>query len=194
QIAGLGASVVVTVDCGIDSIAEAEEAKRLGLELIVTDHHEPKDRLPEAAVLVHPRLPGTTYPFGGLSGSGVAFKLAWALCKRASGTVRVTPRFREYLLDSVTLAALGMVADVVPLLDENRIFVRHGLARLRECASVGLKALLEVAGLQDRAPSAADIGFYLAPRLNAAGRLGCARLVVELLTTALPDRAKELAK
>src|SRR5205085_12489711 len=110
-----------------------------------------------ADVLVHPRLPGGAYPCGMLSGSGVAFKLAWALCQRASGATRVTPRFREYLLDSVTLAALGMVADVVPLLDENRIFVRHGLARLRECASVGLKALLEVAGLDGRPPTAGDV-------------------------------------
>jgi len=195
QIAGSGASMVVTVDCGIGSIAEAEEARRLGLELIVTDHHEPKPLLPEAAAVVHPRLPGTTYPFGGLSGSGVAFKLAWALCQRASGATKVTPRLREFLLDSVALAALGMVADYVPLHDENRVFVRHGLRRLARTTSPGLAALLESAGLRGKAElRASDISFALAPRLNAAGRLGCARLVVDLLTTPSRSRATELAR
>ncbi len=195
QIAASGVGIVVTVDCGISSIHEAEEAKRLGIELIVTDHHEPRARLPEAAVVVHPRLPGTTYPFGGLSGSGVAFKLAWALCQKASGATKVTPRLREFLLDSVALAAMGMVADWVPLLDENRIFVRHGLCRLWRSKTPGLAALLQAAGLQERSEvRASDISFSLAPRLNAAGRLGCARLVVDLLTTTCSNRAGELAR
>jgi single-stranded-DNA-specific exonuclease len=188
-------TLVVTVDCGIASIAEAEEARRLGLELLVTDHHEPNERLPDAAVLVHPRLGQGAYPFGGLSGSGVAFKLAWALCKRASGGDKVTPPLRECLLHAVALAALGTVADVVPLHDENRILVRHGLARLRRSPGDGLKALLQSAGLADKPTLAAgDIGFSVAPRLNAAGRLGTARLAVELLTTPSPQRAGELAR
>ncbi|HXG09640.1 MAG TPA: single-stranded-DNA-specific exonuclease RecJ [Gemmataceae bacterium] len=195
QIARQGAEVVITVDCGIGSVAEAEEAKRLGLELIITDHHEPRERLPEAAVLVHPRLPSGSYPFPYLSGSAVAFKVAWALCQLDCGSPRVTPRHREYLLDSVALAALGTVADVVPLHDENRILVRHGLVRLRQAPTPGLKALLEGAGLGDRPElRAADIGYRLAPRLNAAGRLACARLVVELLTTPSPQRALDLAR
>ncbi len=195
QIARSGAAVVVTVDCGITSVAEAEEAKRLGLELIITDHHEFTDRLPDAAAVVHPRLPGGGYPFGDLSGSGVAFKLTWALCQRASGAPRVTPQWREFLLDSVALAALGMVADCVPLLDENRIIVHHGLARLRQTGSVGLKALLAAAGLAEKAAvCAGDIGFLVAPRINAAGRLGCARLVIELLTTTARERAAELTR
>jgi single-stranded-DNA-specific exonuclease len=195
QIARTGASLVVTVDCGIASVAEAEEAKRLGLELIITDHHEFKERLPDAAALVHPRLPDTDYPFGGLSGSGVAFKLAWALSVQSCGSDKVTPRFRDYLLDACMLAALGTVADVVPLQDENRIFVRHGLARLRQAPLLGLKALLAAAGLGDKGDlRAADIGFKLAPRLNAAGRLGCARMVVELLTTTSEARAAQLAE
>jgi single-stranded-DNA-specific exonuclease len=195
QIAGSGAAVVVTVDCGIASIAEAEEAARLGLELLITDHHEPKAALPPAAVLVHPRLSEGAYPFGGLSGSAVAFKVAWALCQKVCGGERVGPRQREFLLDAVGLAALGIVADVVPLHDENRILVRHGLVRLKQSPSLGLKALAECAGLTAGGEvRASDIGFKLGPRLNAAGRLGCARLVVELLTTTSPQRAMDLAR
>ena len=195
RIAQMGTSVVVTVDCGIGAVAEALEARRLGQELIITDHHELRERLPDAAVLVHPRLPGTSYPFVGLSGAGVAFKLAWALCQRACGSERVTPRYRDFLLDSVVLAALGLVADVVPVLDENRIFVRYGLTRLRQAPSPGLKALLDATRLADKAQlSADDISFKLAPRLNAVGRLGSARMVIELLTTTSAQRAVDLAR
>jgi single-stranded-DNA-specific exonuclease len=198
RIAEGGTSVVITVDCGIGSIAEAEEARKLGLELLITDHHEPRDRLPEVPVLVHPRLGSNghpPYPFGSLSGSGVAFKVAWALAKLASGGDKVTPRYRDYLLDAVSLAALGTVADVVPLLDENRIFVRHGLSRLRQAPLPGLKALIRSAGLEAKADLVAmDIGYSLAPRLNAAGRLGSACLAVELLTTVSEQRAADLAR
>ncbi|HEV3238250.1 MAG TPA: single-stranded-DNA-specific exonuclease RecJ [Gemmataceae bacterium] len=195
QLAASGIKVVVTVDCGIASLEEAEEAKRLGLELIITDHHEPRDTLPDAAVLVHPRLPDGVYPFGHLSGAGVALKLAWALSQRACGSEKVTPRFRDYLMDAVALASLGTVADVVPLHDENRILVRHGLVRIKQAPSVGLQALIEATGFTNGSSLRAyDIGFRLAPRLNAAGRLGCARLVIELLTTNSPQRAKDLAR
>jgi len=189
------AQVLVTVDCGIANVAEAEEARRLGLELIVTDHHELGPTLPEAAVLVHPRLPGSRYPFAGLSGAGVALKLAWAFCQRVVGGERVTPQLREFLLDGVALAALGLIADAVPLQDENRALVVNGLKRLREAPSPGIKALFEVSGLEEQTPlRAEDVSFKLAPRLNAAGRLGSARLVVELLTTQSPQRAAELAR
>jgi single-stranded-DNA-specific exonuclease len=195
QIANSGAKVVITVDCGIASLAEAEEARRLGLELIITDHHEPQDRLPDASALVHPRLPGASYPFGELSGAGVAFKLAWALCKNACGSERVEPRMREFLLDGLVLTAFGLVADVVPLTGENRIFVRHGLARIRQAPSPGLTALLQIAALHDKEQlTADDVSFKLAPRLNAVGRLGSARLVIELLTTTSVQRATDLAR
>lgn len=195
QLAASGVVLLVTVDCGITSVAEAEEAKRLGVELIVTDHHEFAATLPRADVLVHPRLPGSAYPHAGLSGAGVAFKLAWAIAQRASGSERVSPKLREFLLDSLGLAALGLVADVVPLRDENRAFVRHGLERLAKRPSPGLKALCQVAKVGDAKPIRSDdIGFRLAPRLNAAGRLDCARLVVELLTTKNPERAEEIAE
>ena len=195
QIAATGVSLVVTVDCGIASVAEAAEAKRLGLELIVTDHHEYKETLPDAAVLVHPRLPGGAYPFGGLSGSAVALKLAWRLAQKASGGPKVTPRYKEFLLDAVALASLGVVADVVPLLDENRILVRYGLHRLREAPPLGVRALCQAAGIEDGAELRAyDVAFRIAPRLNAAGRLGCARLVVDLLTTTRQEQATDLAR
>ena len=195
QIAQSGATLVVTVDCGISALEEAEEARQLGLELIVTDHHEFKPTLPCAAVMVHPRLPGGDYPYGGLSGAGVAFKVAWALCQLASGSEKVAPPMREFLLDGVALATLGLVADVVPLQAENRVFVRHGLARLEKMTSPGIRALLDVAGIGSKSPLLAeDIGFKLAPRLNAAGRLGSARLVVELLTTTAAPRAADLAR
>jgi single-stranded-DNA-specific exonuclease len=194
QFAQEGTQVVVTVDCGISAIHEAEEARRLGLELIITDHHEILPTLPAATAIVHPRLPESRYPFGGLSGSGVAFKLAWALCQKISGGEKVSPRLREFLLDAVGLAALGLIADVVPLQDENRILVKHGLNRIQKSPSVGVRALLESAGLTpEKAIASDDVSFKLAPRLNSAGRLGCARLVVELLTTTDTRKARELA-
>lgn len=195
QIAQSGAQMVVTVDCGIASVHEADVARELGLDLIITDHHEPRERRPDAAAIVHPRLPAGAYPFGGLSGAAVAFKVAWRLAQLASGSDKVTPRFRDFLLDAVALATLGTIADVVPLHDENRIFVRHGLARLRSAPTPGLRALIEAAGLGEAASiRASDVAFKLAPRLNAAGRLGCARLVVELLTTTSAPRAADHAR
>ncbi len=195
QLAQLDTAMVVTVDCGIASVEEAEEAKRLGLELIVTDHHEFKETLPDASVLVHPRLPGTSYPFGHLCGSAVAFKLAWSLAQKACGSEKVDARYREFLLDAVALASLGVVADVVPLHDENRIIVKHGLSRLKAKPPLGLKALCETAEVRSDLPiRASDIGFRLGPRLNAAGRLGWARIAVELLTTTKAQTATDLAR
>ncbi len=195
SLAAQEAELLVTVDCGIASPEEAITARQCGLELIVTDHHEPGLRLPEAAAIVHPGLPGREYPFPGLSGSGVALKLAWAVCQQASGVRKVGQRMKDFLLQAVGLAALGTVADVVPLIDENRVLVRHGLRSLKQRPSLGLAALMEIAGL-DHKPQldAEDVAFTLGPRLNAAGRLGQAQLAVELLVTDRPDRAKELAE
>lgn len=196
-----GVSLVVSVDCGIASLAEAQTARDIGLELIITDHHEMKmgldgPLLPVADVLVHPRLPAPEpYPFGDLSGAGVAFKLAWAVAQQVCGAEKVPADVREVLLDAVGLAALGLVADVVPLRDENRIFVRHGLERIRTNPSVGLKALLAASGVKpDQVLTSEDVGFKLAPRLNAAGRLGCASFAVELLTTLSTTKAVQLAE
>lgn len=189
-----GAQLVITVDCGIASVAEALTAKQLGLELIITDHHSFADTLPEADVLVHPRLPGAGYPFGELCGAGVAFKLAWAIATRACGSKQVTPRLREMLLRGIGLASLGTVADVVPLLDENRIYVKHGLECLRLKGGPGINRLLELAKLQEKSQlESEDVAFRLAPRLNAAGRLGQAAFGIELLTTSDAARAVQLA-
>lgn len=186
--------LVVTVDCGITSTVEAALARELGLELIITDHHQFADALPADTVLVHPRLPGGGYPFGELCGVGVAFKLAWAICARLGDGKRASPKMREFLLGAIGLAAIGTIADVVPLVDENRILVHFGLASLMERANPGLKGLMRVAGLADRESlQAEDIAFAIAPRINAAGRLGQARLAVELLTTSDTERAAALA-
>jgi single-stranded-DNA-specific exonuclease len=195
SLAERGTQVLVTVDCGIASVAEAETARELGIDLIVTDHHEPAERLPDAQAIVHPSLPGQDYPFAGLSGAGVALKLAWALCQQASGAKRVNPRMRDFLISAVGLAAMGTVADVVPLIDENRVLVRHGLVSLKEKPGLGLEALMRITELDSKpALDAEDIGFVLGPRLNAAGRLGQAQLAIELLSTDRPDRAEELAQ
>lgn len=195
KLAAEGAQLVVTVDCGITSVAEARVAREQGLQLIITDHHEPGAELPDATAIVHPKLPGTAYPFAGLCGAGVAFKLAWALCQQASGAKRVGEAMRNFLLEAVGLAALGTVADVVPLVDENRVLVTHGLLSLKERRGAGLNALFQVTGLDKQSRVDSDhIGFTLAPRLNAAGRLGQARLGVDLLTTHCPERSLELAQ
>ena len=185
--------LLITVDCGIASVREAELARELGLELIITDHHHMAEELPDA-VRVHPRLPGSEYPFGDLCGAGVAFKLAWGVCQLLGDGKKASPRMREFLIGAVGLAAIGTVADVVPLTGENRILVRYGLESLIKRPTPGLTALMKVAGCSDNGTlDAEDIGFGLGPRINAAGRLGQARLAVELLTTDNAERAKALA-
>lgn len=187
--------LLITVDCGIASVAEAAFARELGLELIITDHHQFAEELPPAACLVHPRLPGSQYPFGELCGAGVAFKLAWSICQQLGDGKKASPHMREFLKEAVTLAAIGTVADVVPLVGENRMLVRYGLTTLPQFKGIGLRALMKTGDLLNRPNyTAEDIGFGISPRINAAGRLGQARLAVELLTTDKPDRAMQLAE
>jgi single-stranded-DNA-specific exonuclease len=194
KLAQAGTSLVVSVDCGIGSVGEAQTARRLGLELIITDHHQIAEQLPEA-MIIHPRLPGHDYPFGSLCGAGIAFKLAWALCQRTSQSKRVSAPLRAFLLEALGLAAIGTVADVVPLVDENRVMVKHGLMSLKSRPAAGIAQLMQIGGLIDkRELTSEDIAFGLAPRLNAAGRLGQAQLGVELLVTDDVDRAKSLAQ
>ena len=195
QLAAEGARVLVTVDCGITGLEEVARARDLGLDVIVTDHHEPKPgRLPPAQVLVDPKLPDSSYPFRELSGAGIALKLAWAIGQRLSRRDRVSEPFREFLVAATGLAALGTIADVVPLVGENHVLASFGLRALAGSRQAGLAALLQTARIEDRALEADDIGFILGPRLNAAGRLGHARDAVTLLTTADPEAATTIAK
>ncbi len=195
KLADQGTEVVVTVDCGVASVAEAEVAKELGLTLIITDHHQLAETLPTAAAIVHPDLPDSDYPFAGLCGAAVAFKLAWAICQCASDGKKVTDRLRTFLLQAVGLAAIGTVCDVVPLLDENRILVRHGLNALKAQPTVGLEALMRSTKLSDKKRlECEDIGFTIGPRLNAAGRMGQAEIAIELLTTESAQRADTIAQ
>ncbi len=189
------AELVITVDCGISAIAEARLARDLGVELIITDHHTLGPDLPDAAVVVHPRLPGGSYPFGDLCGCAVAFKLAWQICKSFGDGKKASPHLRDFLVKSIGLVAMATVADVMPIHGENRLLVRHGLAGLNASPSHGLKALMTVAGcLGARELSTGTVGFKLAPRINAAGRLERAMVAVEMLTTDDPTRAEELAR
>ena len=194
KLAQRGKKIIVSVDCGITSIAHAQLCKELGIKLVITDHHTIGDQLPEADAIVHPRLPGTAYPFGELCGAGVAFKLAWSICQSVCGAKKVTEPMRRFLMQSLSLAAIGTVADVVPLLDENRILVEHGIRMLRAEPVPGLVELMRVTKLdQVSTLDTESIAFNIAPRLNAAGRLGQAQLAVELLTTQPGERATQLA-
>lgn len=192
KLADDGAALIVSVDCGISAAEVAEDLARRGVSLIVTDHHQPPPELPCADVIVHPEI-GAAYPNRNLCGAGVAFKLAWAIAQCVSKSERVSPKFQSLLMDLLPLAALGTIADVVSLTGENRIIAKHGLTGLRRTRFVGLRALMEQSGLADGRISGYDVGFKLAPRINAAGRMGHARLAVELLTRADERRAREIA-
>jgi single-stranded-DNA-specific exonuclease len=187
-----GARLIITIDCGITAVEVADALRDTGVKLIITDHHRPDEALPRADAIVHPTV-GGEYPNENLSGAGVAFKLAWSIARRLSNADRVQPEFRQWLVELLPLAALGTIADVVPLVDENRIIAKHGLAKLPTTSLPGLRALMESAGLSSEKVSGHDVGFKLAPRINAAGRIGHARLAVELLTRADEDRAREIA-
>lgn len=189
--------LIISVDCGITAAIPAREAKARGRDLIITDHHTPPKSvtdLPEAFALVHPLTPGhTPYPFPHLCGAGVAYKLAWRLATLSSGGDKVHPPLRALLIELLALAAMGVIADVVPLLGENRVIARFGLQQITRSSIVGVRALCEESKLHEGI-DASDIGFRLGPRLNAIGRLGHARAALELLMTTDADRAATIAK
>ena len=193
KLADKGTQLIITVDCGITACAEAKLAADLGIDLIITDHHTKDAQLPQACAIVHPDLDGQNYPNKNLCGAAVAFKLAWALAQKLSGTQKVSPEFRDYLINATALVALGTIADVVPLTGENRILANFGLQGLAASKDTGIAALINACGLNGEKLDSADIGFKLAPRLNAAGRMGHARLAVELFTKAGPAKAAEIA-
>ncbi len=199
QLCEAGHKLIVTVDCGVTAIDAAKIARDRGVDLIITDHHEWKHRaadksaadLPECHAIVHPRLPAcgqAAYPNPHLCGAGVAFKLAWEIGKATSGAAKVSEEYRAFLLEATALAALGTIADVVPLKGENRVLAHFGLKGLVHSRLTGIQALLASAKLAGKKLDAYHVGFLLAPRLNACGRMGHAREAVEMLTRA--DRAQ----
>ena len=223
QVCDQGAGLIISVDCGVTAVDEVKVACERGVDVIITDHHEWKScrrvveglggdvenasstpppyqptaqpLLPDCYAVVHPRLPhdGPPYPNPLLCGAGAAFKLAWGVGKVITGGDRVGDEFRSFLVNAMALAALGTIADVVPLVGENRVIAHQGLVGLRESGLVGLRALIASAKLEGKALDSFDVGFKLAPRLNASGRMGHARLAVEMLTTADERKAAEIA-
>lgn len=186
QIAEMGVNLIVTVDCGIRSVDVVETVKQHGMEIIITDHHECGEILPAALAVVNPHREDNAYPFQELAGVGVAFKLMQAVTDSIG--------YSELLYEVLDIAAIGTIADVVPLLDENRIIVKNGLETLMTTQNIGLKALIDVSGLKDKQISSYNIAFIIAPRINAAGRLADASRCVELLTTENEALAYEIAE
>ena len=184
QLHDEGVKLIVTVDCGITAVSEAELCRKLGIDLVITDHHECKQTLPAAIAVVDPHRPDGGYPHKNLSGVGVAFKLASALCGSQETVLE------EY----ADMVCLGTVADVMPLQGENRVFVARGLESLAHTRRPGIAALMAECGCAPEAVSASSIGFMLAPRINAAGRMGQIDLAVELFLTDDPDKAAEAAR
>lgn len=184
QLHAEGVKLIVTVDCGITAVNEAELCKQLGIDLVITDHHECKQMLPAAAAVVDPHRCDGGYPHKNLSGVGVAFKLASALCGSQETVLE------EY----ADMVCLGTVADVMPLQGENRVFVARGLESLAHTKRPGIAALMAECGCAPETVSASSIGFMLAPRINAAGRMGQIDLAVELFLTDDPDKAAEAAR
>ena len=184
QLHAEGVKLIVTVDCGITAVSEAELCKQLGIDLVITDHHECKQTLPAAVAVVDPHRCDGGYPHKNLSGVGVAFKLASALCGSQETVLE------EY----ADMVCLGTVADVMPLQGENRVFVARGLESLAHTKRPGIAALMAECGCAPETVSASSIGFMLAPRINAAGRMGQIDLAVELFLTDDPDKAAEAAR
>jgi single-stranded-DNA-specific exonuclease len=186
-----GISLIVSVDTGIRAAEVVRVAANLGIDVIVTDHHLPESELPPALAVLNPNRPGCAYPEKNLCGAGVAFKLAQALLGTLGWPAEKLARVTESFLKIV---ALGTVADVVPLRGENRIIVKHGLAGLGNVRNQGLRALLDVAGFTGAGvPTAGQVAFRIAPRMNAAGRMDTATAVIELFLTGDAARAREIA-
>ena len=181
---GEGVKLIVTVDCGITAVEEALLCKECGIDLVITDHHECKEQLPDAVAVVDPHRPDGGYPHKNLSGVGVAFKLAAALSGDQNAVLE------EY----ADMVCLGTVADVMPLVGENRVFVSHGLELLKNTRRPGIAALMAESGCERDAVNATSIGYMLAPRINAAGRMGQIDLAVELFLTDDEEKASHLAK
>ena len=188
KIHAQGVTLLITVDCGITAVKEIAYAKELGIETIITDHHECKDETPDAYCLLNPKQPDCGYPFKKLAGVGVAFKLLQAL------TIKMHFHMRELIDEYIDLVAIGTIADVMSLVGENRIIVKRGLELLKYTFNRGIRALAEVADINLSNVQTGTIGFMLAPRINAAGRMGNPRCAVELLLAKDDMSAKRYAE
>jgi single-stranded-DNA-specific exonuclease len=194
EFAQQGGKLVITVDCGISNTDEVKKAQEMGVDVIITDHHEIPEEIPPAYAILNPKQTDCSFPFKSLAGVGVAFNLIIALRARLrdlgewkEGEI---PNLRRYL----DLVALGTVADLVPLRDENRIFVRFGLEELTSGSRLSTRVLKGTCGLEERIITSGNIGYQLAPRINAAGRIGEAQRAIELLVTQEREKAEELAR
>ncbi len=195
QIARAGTKLLITVDCGITAFDSAVGAEEKNIDLVITDHHRPSPdgKVPRAVAIVHPNL-DKNYPAQFSSGAAVAFKLAWAVVNRIKGKSPTPPHLKEFLINATVFAAMGTIADVVDLRDENRIISSFGLRAISESSLPGIEALINAAGVKNKTIDSFHIGFCLAPVLNAAGRMGHARLAVELLTSDNALKAVRIAE
>jgi single-stranded-DNA-specific exonuclease len=194
KFAQQGVKLIITADCGISDMDAVKRGREMGVDVIITDHHEVPEEIPPACAVLNPKQRDCSFPFKSLAGVGVIFNLIIALRaklrERGAWKDAEVPNLRRYL----DLVAMGTVADLVPLLDENRIFVRFGLEELTEGNRLGPRVLKEACGLKDGIITTGNIGFKMAPRINAAGRLGDAQRAVELLVTQELREAEEIAR
>ena len=195
QIVNTGAKLIITVDCGVTAFDSAQAVMDKGIDLIITDHHRPSNdgKLPPAVAIVHPNL-DENYPSQSNAGATVAFKLAWAVVNRLKGTSATPQHLRQFLINATIFAAMGTIADVIEMKGENRIISSFGLRAFTDSGMPGTKALVDAAKLTSQTIDSYHIGYCLAPMLNAAGRMGHARLAVELLTSDNAVRAIRIAE
>lgn len=180
-----GCDLIITVDCGITSVKEVELANELGIDVIITDHHECQSEIPDAYAIVNPKQEDCNYPFDMLCGCGVAFKMIQALTDEEE--------FKTSMFDYLEIVTIATICDIVPLIDENRIIVKNGLKLMKEGKNLGLRELIKVCGIETNKIGSSHIGFSIGPRINASGRLGYSYLGVQLFTTDNEDEAKEIA-
>lgn len=185
KISNDGCDLIITVDCGITSVKEVELANQLGIDVIITDHHECQSDIPKAYAIVNPKQEDCNYPFDMLCGCGVAFKIIQALTDEEV--------FRKTMFDYLEIVTLATICDIVPLIDENRIIVKNGLKLMKKGKNLGLRELIKVCGIETSKIGSSHIGYSVGPRINASGRLGYSYLGVQLFTTDFEDEAKEIA-
>lgn len=193
KIKGQGGKLIITVDCGITAVKEGKALKEMGLDLIITDHHQLSANLPEAVAILHPGQEDCKYPFKSLAGVGIVFKLIKSL-RRAFKEIGLPHEKIPNLKKHLDLVSLGTIADIAPLLGENHVIAKYGLKEISKTNKAGLKALKTIVGINGREVTVTDVGFLIGPRINAAGRLGDADAAVRLLTTDNEDEALEIAK